>query len=104
MQRNISTFWTILDTSFSDFVTESLIKVLYIISIALAVIAVIIGVVVIFANYGVAEGIGAIILSPIVLLAYILLVRVVFELFIVVFKIADYLEIIAENTRPETEE
>ena len=104
MQRNVSTFWALLDISFTDFVTESLIKVLYIISIALAVIAVIIGVVVIFANYGVAEGIGAIILSPIVLLAYILLVRVVFELFIVVFKIADYLEIIAENTRPETEE
>ena len=104
MQRNVSTFWALLDTSFSDFVTESLIKVLYIISIALAVVAAVIGIVIIFVNYGVAEGIGAIILSPIVLFSYILLVRVVFELFIVVFKIADYLEIIAENTKPISKE
>ena len=103
MERSVSTFWGLLDISFSDFVTENVIKVLYITTVALALVAVIIGVIVIFTNYGVAQGIGAIILSPVVFFLFVLTVRVFFEILIVIFKIADYLEIIAENTTPDSE-
>ena len=103
MERSVSTFWGLLDISFSDFVTENVIKVLYITTVALALVAVIIGVIVIFTNYGVAQGIGAIILSPVVFFLFVLTVRVFFEILIVIFKIADNLEIIAENTTPDSE-
>ena len=104
MERSVSTFWGLLDVSFSDFVTENVIKVLYITTVALALVAEIIGVIVIITNYGIGQGIGAIILAPVVFFVFVLLVRVFFEILIVIFKIADYLEIIAENTRPDSEE
>jgi ABC-type glycerol-3-phosphate transport system permease component len=103
MERNMSTFWGLLDVSFSDFVTENVIKVLYITTVALALVAVIIGIIVIFTNYGIAQGVGAIILAPVVFFFFVVTVRVFFEILIVIFKIADYLEIIAENTTSDSE-
>lgn len=97
MERSVSTFWGLLDISFSRFVTENVIKVLYIIAVALAVVAAIVAVFTAFANYGVSQGIGALLLSPVVLFFYVILIRVVFEIFIVIFRIADYLKVMADN-------
>jgi len=88
---------TLFDFSFSEFVSEDLIRILYAISIVLAIVAAIAGVFAAFSN-NVSAGIGALILGPVVLFVYILFIRVLMEFFIVFFRIADYLKQIAENT------
>jgi uncharacterized membrane protein len=88
---------TLFDFSFSEFISEDLIRILYAISIVLAIVAAIAGVFAAFSN-SVSAGIGALILGPVVLFVYILFIRVLMEFFIVFFRIADYLKQIAENT------
>ena len=88
---------TLFDFSFSEFISEDLIRILYAISIVLAIVAAIAGVFGAFSN-SVSAGIGALILAPVFLFAYILFVRVLMEFFIVFFRIADYLKQIADNT------
>lgn len=96
-QQNKTFFQTLFDFSFSGFISIELIRVLYMISILMAGIAVIAGILAAFSNsFGV--GIGAILLAPVIFLVYVLFSRVLFEVFIVIFKIADSLEEIAENT------
>ncbi len=85
------------DFSFSEFISEDLVRILYAISIVLAIVAAIAGVFAAFSN-SVSAGIGALILGPVVLFVYILFIRVLMEFFIVFFRIADYLKQIAENT------
>lgn len=103
MQRSLSMFWGLLDISFSEFVTESVIRILYIVLVVLGLIALLTGVVVIFANIGVSEGVGALILAPVVYFLFIVIIRVFLEFFIVIFRIADYLEELVENAREQTE-
>ena len=87
----------LFDFSFSEFISDDLIRILYAISIVLAIVAAIAGVFAAFSN-SVSAGIGALILGPIVLFVYILFIRVLMEFFIVFFRIADYLKQIADNT------
>jgi hypothetical protein len=103
MQRSLSMFWGLLDISFSEFVTESVIRILYIVLVVLGLIALLTGVVVIFANIGISEGVGALILAPVVYFLFIVIIRVFLEFFIVIFRIADYLEELVENAREQTE-
>ncbi len=88
---------TLLDFSFEEFISIDVIRVLYAVSILLAAIAVIVGVIAAFAN-GITIGIGALILAPILLFVYVLFARVLMEVFIVIFKIADHLKEIEDNT------
>jgi hypothetical protein len=90
----------LFDFSFSEFVSVDLIRVLYVISIVLAVVAAIAGVVAMFSN-SLAVGVGALILSPVILFLYILFARVLMEIFIVIFMIAEHVNEIAENTKKE---
>lgn len=103
MQRSLSMFWGLLDISFSEFVTESVIRILYIVLVVLGLIALLTGVVVIFSNIGISEGVGALILAPVVYFLFIVIIRVFLEFFIVIFRIADYLEELVENAREQTE-
>lgn len=96
-QQNKTFFQTLFDFSFSGFISIDLIRVLYMVSILMAGIAVVAGIIAAFSN-GISYGIGAILLAPVLFLVYVLFSRVLFEVFIVIFKIADYLEEIAENT------
>ena len=90
-------FATLLDLSFTRFISIELIKLIYVVSLALVLVAGITAVVYAF-TFGVLEGIGALILAPIIIFLYILLVRVILEIIIVVFRIAESTRIIAENT------
>ena len=87
----------LLDFSFEEFISIDVIRVLYAVSILLAAIAVVVGVIAAFGN-GIVYGIGALILAPIILFVYVLFTRVLMEIFIVIFKIADHLKEIEDNT------
>ena len=87
----------LLDFSFEEFISIDVIRVLYVVSILLAAIAVVVGVITAFTN-SVTVGIGALILAPVVLFVYVLFARVLMEIFIVIFKIADHLKEIEDNT------
>lgn len=95
----------LFDFSFSQFVSETLIRVLYLVAVGLAIIAAIVGVIAAFINYGLSMAtISTLILAPIVILIYIVIVRVTFEFVIVIFRIADHTRQIAENTRFQSSE
>jgi len=81
-------FASLFDLSFSEFVTIRLIKVLYILGIAGAVLGGLAFIIGGFAN-GAGIGILFLLLSPVLILFYILIVRIWLELIIVVFRIAD---------------
>ena len=100
MERYENTYAGLLDISFSRFVTEGVLKVLYVLAVTLAAIGMVIAIVAAFVNYGIGQGIGALILAPAVFIVIAILIRVIFEIFMVIFRIADYLQIIAENTAP----
>ena len=97
-----SFFGTLFDFTFSQFVSETLVRVLYLVAIGLAVIAAIIAIIAAFFNYNLYVGISVLILAPLVLLVYIVIVRVIFEFVIVVFRIADHTRQIVENTTFQT--
>lgn len=81
-------FASLFDMSFSDFVTIRIIKFLYILGIILAGIAGLVFIVSGFAN-GIGTGILFLLLSPFIVLVYILMTRIWLELIIVVFRIAE---------------
>lgn len=81
-------FGKLFDMSFSEFVTTQLIKLLYILAIAGAVIGGLIFIVAGFSN-GAGVGILFLLLSPIIVTFYILMARIWLELIIVVFRIAE---------------
>jgi hypothetical protein len=81
-------FASLFDLSFSEFVTIRLIKVLYILGIAGSVLGGLAFIVGGFAN-GAGIGILFLLLSPVLVLFYILMVRIWLELIIVVFRIAE---------------
>lgn len=98
MERYENSIAGLLDISFSRFVTESVIKILYVVAVALAAIFMLTAIFAVFSNYGVTQGIGAIILAPVVLFVIVVFIRILFEIFIVLFRIADYLKVIADNS------
>ncbi len=87
----------IFDTSFSVFVTEKLIKVFYIILIIGILIG--IGVMVLgsFLNNGLWVGLLTMLFSPILFIVLLIIVRVMLEFVVVVFRIADYTRKISDT-------
>lgn len=93
---------TLFDLSFTRFISETLISVLYMVAIILAGIAVIVGVITAFTTE-IIYGVTSIILAPIIFFIYVIAVRVLFEFVIVIFRIADHARQIAENTQGEVD-
>ena len=98
MERYENTYLGLLDVGFTRFVTEGVLKFLYVLTVVLAAIGLILLIVGVFINVGVGEGTGALIMAPFIFFFIAVFIRVLFEIFIVLFRIADYLKEIAENT------
>jgi hypothetical protein len=81
-------FGKIFELSFREFVTTSVVKVLYVLSIIGAVFYALAAIAAGF-QQGVALGILALILSPIVFFIVVLVARVYMEVIIVLFRIAE---------------
>ena len=83
-------FITVLfDLSFTEFITTRIIKVLYILGIffsGLGSLAVLVGGV---TSGSVVGALGALIITPVIFVLYVLMVRVWLELIIVIFRIAE---------------
>jgi hypothetical protein len=104
MERYENAYLGLLDLNFTRFVTEGILKILYLITVVLAAATTVTVIIYLFTSYGLAQGIGALIIGPVVFFLVVVLIRVFFEVFIVIFRIADYLRQIAENTTPSNQE
>jgi len=82
----------VFDLSFTEFVTPSIIKVIFVVGVILAGLGSL-GILVAFASQGGGSVVVGLILAPLVFLIYTLLVRVMCEIYILLFRIE-------ENTRP----
>jgi hypothetical protein len=91
---------SLFDMSFSDFVTIRLIKVLYILGIAGAVICGLAFIISGFSN-GAGTGLFFLLVSPVLVGIYILLVRIWLELIIVVFRIAENTSLLVKMKKQE---
>ena len=79
----------LLDLSFTEFITTRIIKILYILGIffaGLGSLAVLVGGVTSGSVFG---ALGALIITPIIFVLYVLIIRVWLELIIVIFRIAE---------------
>lgn len=91
-------FWEALfDFSFSKFVTVDLVRILYVLAIILAAFGVIAAAVGSFLNYGLLIGIFSLAMGVVVFVLTVLVARVWLEIFVVLFRIADYVREIAEK-------
>ena len=100
METQKGFFRALFDLSFSDFITTRLIKVLYVIAIVLAGFAAL-AVIVSGFTQGVGMGILFLILSPIVFFLYVIMARVWLEIIIVVFRIAENTQTMADKAKRE---
>ncbi len=87
----------IFDLSFSNFVTTSIVRIVYIIGLVMIGLAWIVMVIRGFAA-GAAQGLITIIIATIVMALWILFLRIWLELIIVIFRIAENTAIIAHST------
>lgn len=85
----------LFDFSFSSFVTTKIVKVLYILGVALSAFIALIILVGGLASGSVFKALGGIILAPIAFLIYVLVCRIWLELVVVVFRIAENTAVIA---------
>lgn len=81
----------IFDLSFSEFVTPSLIKIIFVIGIVFAALMALFTFAV-FANQGGGAVVAGIVIAPLVFFVYVLMARVLSELYLILFRIE-------ENTR-----
>ncbi len=100
-------FGGLFDTSFSTFITPSIVRTIYTLALLAALAAAVVGIFVgvVFGLFGgsVGEGLVNIIFVPIVALVLLVLVRLSLELTMVVFSIADNLKavrLLGESGRP----
>ncbi len=94
-------FGKLFDLSFSEFITISIIKVLYVIAIIVSAIGALVLLVSGFTK-GVGAAIVGIILAPLAFLLYVLIARVWMELILVLFKIAENTgKMAGQNTPPQ---
>ena len=94
-------FESLMDTRFNSLITPKLIRVLYIISIALLTIGMVVVIISGFADK-VGSGVLALIFAPLGALLYLIVIRLWLELIVVAFKIRDAAEEVAGNTRRTT--
>jgi hypothetical protein len=88
------------DISFSEFITVDLIRVLYIMLLVLGLMAAILAVLAAFGD-SIWTGISMLIFAPLMFIVYAFVSRVWLEVLIVVFRIAEDVRVIAENSRAE---
>lgn len=89
---------TLFDFSFDEFVTTKIVKILYGIGIILAAIGTLALIVNGFGNsFG--RGLLTLLISPVVFIVYTILARVVLETIIVMFRIAENVEKIADSDK-----
>jgi len=84
-------FGRLFDLSFTEFVTPSIIKVIFIVGIVLAALMSLL-VFVAFANQGGGAIVAGIVIAPLVFFVYVLFARVLSEVYLILFRIE-------ENTR-----
>jgi hypothetical protein len=99
MAQQKSFFARLFDFSFSEFIAIRIVGIIYaivIVAMSLVAIAVIFGAF----SQGFANGLGALIGAPLVLLVYIIMVRVGLEGLVASIRTSENTRIIAENTRP----
>jgi len=94
-------FAGIFDFSFSEFVTTKIVKVLYILALILIALGCLI-----FLAQGLISGSAAhmllaLIVTPIIFFAYLIFTRIWLELIIVVFRIAENVQTLADAKRVE---
>lgn len=88
----------LFDFSFSEFIALRIVSVLYMLAVGLTGLGAI-AYILIALQEGIAAGLIAIILAPIVFLIYIILIRIGLESMIIVFRIAEHTSQIAEDTK-----
>jgi len=81
---------TLLDFSFSEFIITKVIKLIYALALVASVVSTLYG---IYSGFqaGFGWGLGAVLISPVILFIYVLLVRIQMEILVVAFKMADTL-------------
>lgn len=92
-----ASFAALLDFSFNEFVTMSVIKILYIIAIALSALGILFFVITSFMA-SVVTGLIMLILSPIFFVLYVLFARIWLEIIMVIFRIEENTKVLAEYT------
>jgi hypothetical protein len=91
-------FWEALfDFSFSKFVTVELVRILYVVAIILAALAAVASAVGAFFNYGIWIGVFSAAMAVVGFVLVVLVARVWLEIFVVLFRIADYTREMAEK-------
>ncbi len=90
MSSQPSFFGSLFDFSFSRFVTIRLVKFLYVISV-ISLVVVMIGVIIVGFTEAVSgvEVVGWIVLGPVLALFHLIMVRVLLELVVVVFRVGE---------------
>ena len=96
--EDVNILSALFDTSFDTFVTNKLIQVVYIILLVGIILGVGVMVLASFMNNGLWSGLLTLLFSPILFVLLVIVVRVALEFVIVVFRIADYVHTIAENS------
>ena len=94
-------FGSLMDTRFNNLITPSMVRFLYILLMVVIAIGLVVAIIAGFADSP-GSGVAALIIGPIVALLYLILARVYMELIIVLFKIRESTEQIAENTGGRT--
>lgn len=91
-------FTQLFDFSFSEFITAKIIKFIFILGLILSGIATL-GIIISAFSQSVMFGIFALILSPLIFLIYIILLRVSLEVIMVIFRISENIEKLAEENK-----
>jgi uncharacterized membrane protein len=92
----------LFDLSFSEFLFPKLIKVLYILGLV-NVFLFVFGFVITSFRLGFRVGIFTLLVSPIILIISIITIRVYMELLIVIFRIAEYIRDMANQSKEEVD-
>ena len=100
MDQQKSFFALLFDFSFSEFITEKIIRFLFAIAVIVAAIGALVMLVqgIQMLSYNVLMGLVQIILTPLVFILYVILARVYLELIMVIFHIEDHVEKIAAGS------
>ncbi len=98
ISENVTSFLkTLFDFQFNDFITTRVIRILYVISVALAALGALLAVISGVTTGGVLGGLAALIITPVLFIFYVLVSRVSLELILVVFRISSDVRKIADG-------
>jgi hypothetical protein len=95
-------FSAIFDFSFTEFISIDLIRVLYVFAFIVAGLSMVGTILAGFSN-GFVWGLGSIIIAPVVFFMVIFFARIILEILVVLFRIAENTQETAKNTKAELE-